>query len=44
MGVDVGVDADDEIDLFGKSVGLSIVLSFSGRDVVPVRNGGSAQL
>ena len=45
VGMDVGVDADDDIDHLAQ-IGQrsSCVLSFVGRDVVPVRDGGSAGL
>ena len=45
VGMDVGVDADDDIDHLTQ-IGQTVhcVLSFSGRDVVPVRDGGSAGL
>jgi len=40
VGMDVGVDADDDIDHLTQ-IGQTghCVLSFSGRDVVPVRDG-----
>jgi hypothetical protein len=44
VGMDVGVDPDDDIDHRVDRSDCSCVLSFAGRDVVPVRDGGSAGL
>jgi hypothetical protein len=44
VGMDVSVDADDGRRPLADWSNCSCVLSFAGRDVVPVRDGGSAGL